>query len=101
MTLRAGILVISQTASQEPSTDKAIPALTDVFSDLGGGQWEVTKTQIVPDDVLGIQRTVQEWCDGENPLNLIVTSGGTGFAVKDVTPEVCDAVLFYYCHERL
>ena len=86
MKLKAGILVISETASKDPSTDKAIPTLNEVFS--AAGQWEVKKTQIVPDSVLDIQRTIQQWSLGEDALNLIVTSGGTGFAVKDVTPEV-------------
>ncbi|KAF2103147.1 hypothetical protein NA57DRAFT_32315 [Rhizodiscina lignyota] len=93
MTLKAAILVISETASKDPSTDKAIPALSEVFSQSGGGQWEVSKTQIVPDSVLDVQRSIQQWTDGENPLNLIVTSGGTGFAVKDVTPEAVSPLI--------
>lgn len=88
MVLKAAIIVVSETASQDPSTDKAIPTLSDVFSQSGGGQWEVAQTRIVPDSVLDIQRAIQQWSDGPDALNLIVTSGGTGFAVKDVTPEV-------------
>ena len=43
----------------------------------------------VPDDVLEIQRSIQAWSDdADSKVNLIVTSGGTGFAVKDRTPEV-------------
>ncbi|KAK3045874.1 hypothetical protein LTS18_013539, partial [Coniosporium uncinatum] len=83
--LRAAILVISETASQDPSTDKCIPTLIDVFA--GNEQWEVAETSIIPDSVLDIQRTITSWTDKEDALNLVVTSGGTGFAVKDVTPE--------------
>lgn len=87
--LKAAILVVSDTASKDPSTDKCIPILKDVFGTVGDDQWEVTETDIVPDDVLAIQQTIKRWSDGLEPVNLIVTSGGTGFAVKDVTPEVC------------
>lgn len=87
--LKAAILIVSETASRDPDTDKCIPILKDVFSDLGNNQWEVTSTGIVPDSVLDIQKSIQTWTDGEEPVNLIVTSGGTGFATKDVTPEVC------------
>jgi gephyrin len=86
--LRAAILIVSETASQDPSTDKCIPILEDVFGNLGNGQWDVSETEIVPDNVLAIQKAIRNWADGPEPINLIVTSGGTGFATKDVTPEV-------------
>lgn len=87
--LRAAILVVSETASKDPSTDKCIPVLQDVFARLGNDQWDVAATDIIPDSVLEIQKAIRNWTDREEPLNLIVTSGGTGFATKDVTPEVC------------
>lgn len=88
-TLRAAILVISETASRDPSTDKCIDTLHSVFDEDGGDQWEIAATQIVSDSVLDIQRAVTQWTDSEDDkMNLILTSGGTGFAVKDVTPEV-------------
>jgi len=86
--LRAAILIISETASQDPSTDKCGPILQDVFKEDGGDQWEVVETRIVPDSVLDIQRYIQQCTDNENPMDLVVTSGGTGFATKDNTPEV-------------
>lgn len=89
--LRAALLIISETASKDPSTDKGIPALQDVFSRLGGNRWAANETRIVPDNVQDIQRTIMQWTDGEHPLNLVVTSGGTGFTQKDVTPEVSTA----------
>jgi molybdopterin biosynthesis enzyme MoaB len=86
--LKAGILIISTTAAQNPSTDSSTDILRDVFKADGGGQWEVEKTTIVGDSILDIQQTIMQWTDSENPLNLIVTTGGTGFAVHDNTPEV-------------
>lgn len=88
MSLRAAILIISETASRDASTDKGIPALKEVFSQKGGDQWTTEDTRIVTDNVLDIQRAITEWTDGPEYVNLIITSGGTGFAQKDVTPEV-------------
>jgi len=81
--MRAAILVVSDTASVDPSTDKCIPVLKDVFGDA----WEIVEAKIVPDDIKAIQEFIKEWTDSEEHANCIVTSGGTGFAVKDKTPE--------------
>lgn len=93
--LRASIIIVSETASKDPSTDKCIPALQSAFENEGGGRFDASDTVIVPDDVLSIQRAVTERTDGPEPSNLIVTSGGTGFTVKDVTPEVCSRPLCF------
>ena len=85
--LKAAILVVSDTASQDPSTDKVVDTLTPFFT-AQGSNWERPLVKIVPDSVLDIQRTVCDWTDGPNWVNLILLSGGTGFAVKDNTPEV-------------
>ncbi|KAF2744299.1 hypothetical protein M011DRAFT_470712 [Sporormia fimetaria CBS 119925] len=91
--LKAAILIVSETASKDPSTDRCIPILKQVFAELGNGQWEVAVAEIVPDSVLDIQNFVRAWTDREDAANLIVTSGGTGFAVKDVTPEAVTILL--------
>lgn len=88
MSLRAAILIISETASKDTSTDKGISALKKVFAEKGGDQWATPDTKIVTDNVLDIQRAITEWTDGPEYLNLVITSGGTGFAQQDVTPEV-------------
>ncbi len=86
--LKAAILIVSETAFRDSSTDKCIPVLKDVFSNSGNDQWDVSEIEIVPDNVLAIQKTIRRWTDGADFINLIVSSGGTGFATKDVTPEV-------------
>ncbi|KAF2739087.1 gephyrin [Polyplosphaeria fusca] len=91
--LRAAILIVSETASKDPSTDKCIPILKDVFQTLGSDQWDVASSEIVPDSVLEIQKFIKTWTDREEMANLIITSGGTGFAVKDVTPEAVSPLL--------
>lgn len=90
--LRAAILIVSETASKDPSTDKGIPALQETFRTHGGDRWTI-ESRIVPDDVLDIQRNITQWTDNENFVNLIVTSGGTGFAQKDVTPEAVSPLI--------
>lgn len=86
--LKAAILIVSDTVSSDPSTDKAGDILKETFATEGSGKWEEPTTKVVPDDVLEIQRAVQQWCEGTDYFNLVVTTGGTGFAVKDTTPEV-------------
>jgi gephyrin len=86
--LRVAILIVSDTASQDPSTDKCVPELHSVFHE-AGTNWSIAHTQIVPDDPNAIQTFVRQWADGDNFVNCIITSGGTGFSTKDNTPEVC------------
>ena len=91
--LKAAILIVSDTAFQDPSTDKAGDILSDVFAKEGNGQWTVIDRKIVPDDVLTIQKAVSLSCDGDEPVNLVITTGGTGFAVKDSTPEAINPLI--------
>lgn len=87
--LRAAILVVSDTASRDPSTDKAGSVLAETFAS-EGDKWEPPVVKIVPDEKVHIQRQICQWADAEDEfMNVIVTTGGTGFAVRDETPEVC------------
>lgn len=88
--LRPAILIISDTASDDPATDRTGNILCELLqSEESRGQWEKPLVEIVPDDATRIQLAVRSWTDDEkNHVNLVVTSGGTGFAVKDITPEV-------------
>jgi gephyrin len=86
--LKVGILIVSTTASKDPSTDAAEPVLRDVFEKEGEGKWEIADTKIVPDVVTQIQRQIMLWADIAEGISLIITTGGTGFAIADNTPEV-------------
>lgn len=86
--LTAAILVVSTTAAQDPSTDASASVLRNVLAEDGGGKWQVMAESIVSDDVLAIQRRIIQWADGADAPHLIITTGGTGFAVSDGTPEV-------------
>ena len=85
--LKAAILIVSDTASQNPAADTTGNVLNEVFTG-SQSQWEVIETKIVPDNIEHIQHATTQWADRDVPVNLIVTSGGTGFAVRDNTPEV-------------
>lgn len=96
--LTAAILVVSTTAAQDPSTDATTSILRDVLDQDGGGQWKVTDTSIVTDDATDVQRQIIAWTDRPEPVSLIITTGGTGFAVSDSTPEVRMVSKSAECH---
>ena len=91
--LRAALLIISDTAAKDPSSDKTGTILSGVFKDEQRQQWTLERISIVSDDIFEIQKAVITWCDAEDPVNLIITSGGTGFAVRDRTPEAVTPLL--------
>ncbi|KAI8317216.1 hypothetical protein K4K59_009970 [Colletotrichum sp. SAR11_240] len=93
--LKVAILIVSTTASKDPSTDKSELVLKDVIEQEGGGKWVVTDSKIVPDLVPQIQRQIMLWADVglDDGANLILTTGGTGFAVSDSTPEAVSALI--------
>ncbi|RAL65612.1 hypothetical protein DID88_005284 [Monilinia fructigena] len=90
--LKAAILIVSTTAAKDASTDSSGPVLKSVFEETNG-QWEVIETKIVSDNMTDIQRSVMAWTDQENTVNVVVTTGGTGFAVSDNTPEAITPLL--------
>lgn len=89
--LTAAVLIVSTTAARDPSTDASASLLRDVIEGEGDGRWKVTSGRIVTDDELEIRKQVVDWADGPEPPNLIITTGGTGFAMADCTPEVAAA----------
>ncbi|KAI1399507.1 hypothetical protein F4819DRAFT_464815 [Hypoxylon fuscum] len=93
-TLRVALLIISTTAAKDPSTDASQGVLSDLLEKEGGGKWELIDTKIVSDVVTQIQRQIMLWTDvAAETINLILTTGGTGFAVADNTPEAISALL--------
>ncbi|KAF5545984.1 molybdopterin molybdotransferase [Fusarium phyllophilum] len=91
--LKAALLIVSTTAARDASADASGPILTQVLEDEGDGKWEIHDTKIVSDDVLAIQRQITAWTDGPESVNLVVTTGGTGFATGDSTPEAVTPLL--------
>lgn len=89
MELKFGILTVSDRSSRGERLDKSGPELASAVRKQG---WLALKVKIVPDDVEEIKETLVNWCDQEN-LDVILTTGGTGFSPRDVTPEATLDVL--------
>lgn len=88
--MRIGILTVSDRAHAGVYEDESGPALADLVRE--HFQTDVDITHIVPDDFMEIKRALEKWCDDAH-LDLILTTGGTGFAPRDVTPEATRAAL--------
>lgn len=82
MQLTVGIITISDRASRGQYDDLGGPALKKAAE---GYQWRVLAESLVPDEKREIQRAIREQIN--KGCALILTTGGTGVAVRDVTPE--------------
>ncbi|XP_078089495.1 gephyrin isoform X3 [Mustelus asterias] len=85
-------VIVSDSCFRNLAEDRSGINLKDLVQDpslLGG---TVSAYKIVPDEVDEIKETLIEWCD-DKELNLILTTGGTGFAPRDVTPEATKEVI--------
>ena len=87
--VRVGILTVSDRSSRGERPDASGPALQQQVSELG---WQVVKTDIVPDDRATLKEILTRWSD-DGRLDVILTTGGTGFTPRDVTPEATLAVV--------
>ncbi len=87
--IRTAILTISDRSSRGEREDLSGPALVAEINKLG---WEIKKTGIVPDEFERIKATLLDWC-ADRQIDLILTTGGTGFSPRDVTPEATLAVV--------
>jgi molybdopterin adenylyltransferase len=89
MTIRVGVLTVSDRSWNGVRDDLSGPALVKMVEDTG---WEISLKGLVPDQIDLIQEKLVEWCDKAR-LDIILTTGGTGFSPRDVTPEATTAVL--------
>uniref|UniRef100_A0A672S937 Gephyrin n=1 Tax=Sinocyclocheilus grahami TaxID=75366 RepID=A0A672S937_SINGR len=90
--IRVGVLTVSDSCFRNLAEDRSGINLKDLVHDpslLGG---TISAYKIVPDEIDEIKETLIDWCD-EKELNLILTTGGTGFAPRDVTPEATKEVI--------
>lgn len=90
MTIRIGIINVSDRASKGIYEDIPGKAIVEVLSEYIKGSWE-KEYRVIPDEQVLIEKTLIEMADNQNCC-LIVTCGGTGPAVRDVTPEATEAV---------
>lgn len=88
MTIRAAILTVSDKASRGERMDTSGAVVRELLSSL---DVIVVAYQVVPDEREQIEATLRQWADKEG-IDLILTTGGTGLAPRDVTPEATVAV---------
>jgi molybdopterin adenylyltransferase len=88
-TFRAAVLTVSDSAARGERADASGPAAAACLAEFGGA---VIDTAVVPDDRAAVAARLAAWADAGN-LVLIVTTGGTGFARRDVTPEATRDVI--------
>ncbi|MBI2255505.1 MAG: molybdopterin adenylyltransferase [Proteobacteria bacterium] len=93
--IKIGIVTVSDRASAGIYTDLGGPAIIDALKEMLAVSWKACP-KLIPDDAALIQKTLADLIDREHCC-LVVTTGGTGPAPRDVTPEATEAV----CHKML
>lgn len=87
--IRVAILTVSDSAVAGAREDVSGPSLGKRCEELG---WSVISSLVVPDETRLIAEALMSWADNEE-ADLILTTGGTGIASRDVTPEATRSVL--------
>jgi molybdopterin adenylyltransferase len=89
MKLRFGILTVSDRSARGERPDLSGPALQQQVISQG---WLASQVDVVPDDFSVLQAILTEWTD-RGDLDVILTTGGTGFSPRDITPEATLAIV--------
>jgi len=87
--VRVGVLTISDRSARGEREDRSGPALAAEMESKG---WEVAQAAVVADEPTLISQRLQEWADS-GAVDLILTTGSTGFSPRDVAPEATLAVV--------
>jgi molybdenum cofactor synthesis domain-containing protein len=87
--IRVAVLTVSDRSSRGERADASGPALSALVLEQG---WQMVDTQIVSDDRPSIEQALRGWCAQGN-IDMILTTGGTGFSPRDNTPEATLAVI--------
>jgi molybdopterin adenylyltransferase len=88
--VRIGIVTVSDRASSGVYEDRSGPAIRECLAEILSCQWEPV-ARLIPDEQPVIETALRDLCD-EQGCCLVVTTGGTGPAARDVTPEATAAV---------
>ncbi|MGD0611719.1 MAG: MogA/MoaB family molybdenum cofactor biosynthesis protein [Anaerolineales bacterium] len=89
MALRFAILTVSDRSARGERPDLSGPALADLIAAQG---WQVVRQAVVPDERVVLEETMSTWVD-QDDLDILLTTGGTGFSLRDITPEATRAVI--------
>ncbi|TDA69687.1 MAG: molybdopterin adenylyltransferase [Clostridia bacterium] len=86
--IRVGIITASDKGAAGEREDRSAEVIREMVATLPG---EVVAYEILPDEKELLAATLRAWCDQER-VDLLLTTGGTGLAPRDVTPEATRAV---------
>lgn len=87
--LRVNILTVSDRSARGEREDLSGPALADAVMALG---WHVEEARVCADEAEEIRAVLTDWADA-GQVDVVFTTGGTGFAARDVTPEATLAIM--------
>lgn len=87
--IRTAILTVSDSVAKGTRDDRSGPNLKQRVEALG---WQVSDLAVVCDEIADISARLASWADG-GTVDLILTTGGTGIAIRDVTPEATRVVI--------
>ena len=87
--MKVAVLTVSDRSAKGEREDRSGPALRALAEAQG---WQVAVVAIAPDEQQTIERILAQWADN-GEADLILTTGGTGFAPRDITPEATLAVV--------
>ena len=88
--IRAGVLTVSDRSARGETEDLSGPAIAEIIQVELAAQ--LVAAEIIPDEQPAIEAVLRRWCDS-GQIDLVLTTGGTGFAPRDVTPEATLAVI--------
>lgn len=87
--MRIGILTVSDRSARGERPDLSGPAIEEVIVDQG---WIVDRMEIIADELSDVVQVLAAWSDSGD-LDIILTTGGTGFSPRDITPEAMVEVI--------
>ena len=87
---KIGIVTVSDRASRGEYEDRGGPAIVEYLNEVLASTWE-SVARVVPDEISTLENTLTELCD-QQQCCLVITTGGTGPAIRDITPEVTETV---------
>lgn len=87
--MNIGILTVSDRGAQGTYEDRSGPLIAESIGSVT--DWQVSHQAVVPDEIAAIADTLRHWC--ADNVHLILTTGGTGFSPRDITPEATRQVI--------
>jgi molybdenum cofactor synthesis domain-containing protein len=89
MPIHFGVVTVSDRSSRGERPDTSGPLLVEAILKRN---WRVVRTAVVPDDFITLVNLFKEWADS-GEMDVLLSTGGTGFGLRDITPEATEAVI--------